>query len=327
MKHQAVTSFRCLSLVAFIWGAGWLAIGNVLLSSPPLFFAGMCLLGAAIVIGTGGLCLGRQLDRGCGRGRLVAVGLLQMAGALGLGLVGLQYLDAGACALILHAMPLGLVTIEWTSDRQAQSLVDVIALTCGLLGFAMLASGATPVVTSHVVLGLAVLSMAVFNWALGTWVRKRNPGDFDLWSRAVFQLATAGAIVITGSLLLERRVDWTELPILAWPLAFNLIAATGLAFVAWCHAQRTGTAPRQHDLARPKPAIGSEHHMEPGNAGCDTSLSPDEDRRAGRPCRIVYRRPEPFYRSGHSGGAAGAARARPACLRDRPGIPFQAHKA
>jgi len=38
-------------------------------------------------------------------------------------------------------MPLWLVTIEWTIDRQMQPLLDVIALTCGMLGLGMVASG------------------------------------------------------------------------------------------------------------------------------------------------------------------------------------------
>jgi drug/metabolite transporter (DMT)-like permease len=327
VKQQVVTSFRDLSFVAIIWGTGWLAIKNVLLSSPPLFFTGICLFGGAIAIGAVRLCFGYPLQRGReGKGRLVVVGLLQMAGGLGLGLVGLQYFDAGTGALIFYTMPLWLVTLEWTSDRQTQSLLDLLALTCGMLGVGMLASGSIPVATSHGILGLALLSMAAFNWALGTWIHKRTPGDLDVWNRAVFQLATAGAIVIVASLLLERRLDWTQLPVLAWPLAFNLTVATGLAFVAWYRALRIGTVPRRYDLTRPKPANGSEH-MEPGDVGCDTSLSPDEDRRRGRPCGFVHRRPEPVYQSGDSCGATSAPRARSARLRDCAGVPSQAHKA
>jgi drug/metabolite transporter (DMT)-like permease len=237
VKHQAVdmlTGFGRLSFVVMIWGTNWLAIRNVLQSSPPLFFTGICLLGGAIAIGAVRLCLGHPRRRGCeGRGSLVAVALLQTAAALGLGLVGLQYLDAGTSALIFYSMPLWLVTIEWTIDRQMRLLVDVIALTCGMLGLAMLASGTIPVATPHGILGFALLSMAAFSWALRTWIDKRPHGDIDAWNRAVFQSATAGGVVIVASLLLERRLDWTQLPILAWPIAFNLIVATGLAFVVW----------------------------------------------------------------------------------------------
>jgi drug/metabolite transporter (DMT)-like permease len=383
VKHQAVNtlaSFRCLSFVIIIWGANWLAIKNALQSSPPLFFTGICLLGGAIGIGAVRLCLGNPLRRGCeGKGRLVALGLLQTAGGLGLGLVGLQYLDVGTSALIFYTMPLWLVTIEWTIDRQMQSLLDVIALTCGILGLGMLASGTIPVATSHGILGLALLSMAAFNWALGTWIHKRPRGDIDAWNRTVFQLATSGAIVIVASLLLERRLDWTQLPILAWPLAFNCIVATGLAFLVWYRAVScmysqiasqsfvlipvvalVAAAVLQREtsttcvvvacvlmsvgvtiaisrsrapipvgtVSRPlKPAIGREHHMEPGDVGFDTSLSPDEDRRRGCPCGLDYRRAEPLYRSGNSRGATGASRARSARLRDRPGIPSQTHEA
>jgi len=159
VKHQAVNvlgGFRCLSFVVMIWGTNWLAIKNVLQSSPPLFFTGICLLGGAIAIGAFRLCAGYQVQRSSeGKGRLVAVGLLQTAGGLGLGLVGLQYLDVGTSALIFYTVPLWLVTIEWTIDRQMQSLLDVIALTCGMLGLGMLASGTIPVATSHGILGLA----------------------------------------------------------------------------------------------------------------------------------------------------------------------------
>jgi drug/metabolite transporter (DMT)-like permease len=383
VKHQAVnmlTSFRCFSFVVIIWGTNWLAIKNVLQSSPPLFLTGICLLGGAIAIGAVRLCLGYPRQRGGeGTGRFVAMALLQTVGGLGLGLVGLQYLDVGTSALIFYTMPLWLVTIEWTIDRQMQSLLDVVALTCGLLGLGMLASGTIPVATSHGILGLALLSMAAFSWALGTRIHKRTPGDIDVWNRTVFQLATSGGVVIVASLLLERRLDWTQLPILAWPIAFNLIVATGLAFVAWYRPLRRispqiasqslvlipvvaliAAAVLQRETSMTcivvacvlmsvgvtiaiwrsnapipastvsralKPAIGGEHHMEPGDAGFDTSLSPDEDRRRGRPCGLDDRRAEPFYQSGNSGGATGASRARSPRLRDRPDISSQAHKA
>ena len=139
-----MTSFLCLSFVVIIWGTNWLVIKDALQSSPPLFFTGIRLLGGAIAIGAARLCLGYPLQLGCdGKGRLVAVGLLQMAGGLGLSLAGLQYLDVGTSALIFYTMPLWLVAIEWTIDRQKQSLLDVIALTCGMLGLGLLASGAT----------------------------------------------------------------------------------------------------------------------------------------------------------------------------------------
>jgi drug/metabolite transporter (DMT)-like permease len=382
VKHpvvNALTSFRGLTFAVIVWGANWLAIKNVL-QPPPLFFTGICLLGGAIATGAVGLCFGYPRQRSCeGKGGRVAVGVLQTAAGLGLGLVGLQYLDVGASALIFYTMPLWLVTIEWTIDRQMQPLLDVIALTCGMLGLGMLASGTIPVTVSHGILGLALLSMAAFGWALRTWIHKPAPGDIDVWSRAVFQLATSGGVVIAASLLLERRLDWTQLPILAWPVAFNLIVATGLAFVAWYRALRrissqiasqslvlipvvaliaaavlqwetsaicvavacalmsVGVVIAIWQSSAPillstisralKPATGRERHMEPGYAGFDTSLSPDEDRRTGCPCGLDDRGAQSFYRSGHSRGAAGASRARSACLRDRAGFSSQAHKA
>lgn len=326
MKHQAVASFRCLPLVAVVAGTSGLAIGSVLPSSPPLLFAGICLLGAAILVGTVGVYLGTSLVR-VGQGRPVAVGLLRMTGAIGAGLIGLQYLSPETGATIFYAMPLWLATMEWTSSRQMQSLVDVIAMTCGMLGLGLLASGIAPVTTSHDMLGLALLSMAIFNWALGMSVRRNSLGDLDPWCRAVFQLATAGAIVIIASLALERGLDWTQMPIFAWPLVLNLMIATGLAYAVWHQDLATGTAQRQNDPARAQSAIGSEHYVETSDAGCNASLSPHEDRRRGRLHRIVHRRPEPVHGPSDRFGAAGTARTCPPRLCDRPGVPPKAHKA
>ena len=85
----------CLSFVVIIWGTNWLVIKDALQSSPPLFFTGIRLLGGAIAIGAARLCLGYPLRLGCdGKGRLVAVGLLQMAGGLGLSLAGILRIPA-----------------------------------------------------------------------------------------------------------------------------------------------------------------------------------------------------------------------------------------
>jgi hypothetical protein len=325
VKHRAVTSFCCLLLVAIVGDTGGCAIGNALRSSPPLLFAGICLFGAAIFVGTAGLCAGALPDRG-GRRRHAAVVLLLMAVALGAGLAGRQHLAPGTGTPIFFAMPLWLIAMEWTSNRQNQPLVDVVAMTCGMLGLGLLASGTATVTTSHDILGLALLSIVTFSWAAGTSIRRRSPGDLDPWCRAVFQMATAGAVVIAASLALERRLDWMQVPILAWPLLFNLMMTTGLAFVAWHRALATGTAQRENDLARAKPVIRSEHHMETSDAGCNTFLSSDEDRRGGRPFRLVYRRLEPVYGQGGRLGAAGGARARSPRLLDRPGVSSQARK-
>jgi drug/metabolite transporter (DMT)-like permease len=231
----------CLAFVVLIWGMNWLVIKDALRLAPPLFFTGVRLLGGAMAIALVRWSLGYTLAVAReGQMRLLMVGLLQMACGLGLSLVGLQYLDVGRSALIFYTMPLWLAVIEWILDGRRQTGVEFAALSCGLSGIALLASSnlssPTLVPTLSGVMGVILLSVAAFCWALGTWVSNRVSTGSDVWSRTVFQLATSGGAVMCASLLLEPHFDISRLSGLAAPIAFNCIAATGLAFVAWYRA-------------------------------------------------------------------------------------------
>jgi len=227
----------CLSFVVLIWGMNWLVIKDALRLAPPLLFTGIRLLGGAIAIAVARASLGYPLYVAReGQIRLLMVGLLQMACGLGLSLVGLQYLDVGRSALIFYTMPLWLAVIEWAFEGRRQTVVEFAALGCGLSGIALLASSGTSSLTLGGMLGVILLSIAAFCWALGTWVSNRACAGSDVWSRTVFQLATSGSVVMFASLLLEPHFDISRLSSLAAPIAFNCIAATGLAFVAWYRA-------------------------------------------------------------------------------------------
>ena len=227
----------CLAFVVLIWGTNWLVIKQAVQSVPPLFFTGIRLLGGAIVIAVARFYLGYsfQIAQGC-RMSVFMVGLLQMAGGLGLSLIGLQYLGIGRSALIFYTMPLWLAAIEWVLDGRQQSIMGLAALSCGLLGIALLAGGESLASVLPGISGVVLLSVAAFSWALGTWINKRIPAKTDVWSSTAFQLATSGMVVFVISLVYEPNVRWDHFPDLLGPVAFNCIVATGLAFVAWYRA-------------------------------------------------------------------------------------------
>lgn len=236
-QSEVASAALCLIFVVLIWGLNWLVIKNALRITPPLFFTGLRLLGGAAAIAAVRISLGFSLhvDRKAQLTVLI-VGLLQMACGLGLSLVGLQYLDVGRSALIFYTMPLWLAIIEWILDGRRQSLLELGALGCGLGGLALLAIKSATSMTSEGMAGVGLLLIAANCWALGTWLANRSLTGSDIWSRTVFQLATSGAMVMAASLTFEPHFDISRLSTLAVPIAFNCIAATGLAFVAWYYA-------------------------------------------------------------------------------------------
>jgi drug/metabolite transporter (DMT)-like permease len=236
-RSQVASAALCLIFVVLIWGMNWLVIKDALRVAPPLFFTGLRLLGGAAAIATARLSLGFPLhvDRKA-QFVVLVIGLLQMACGLGLSLIGLQYLDVGRSALIFYTMPLWLAVIEWILDGRRQTLLEFGALTCGLCGLALLAIKSSSSMTPGGMAGVGLLLIAAICWALGTWLANRSFTSSDIWSRTVFQLATSGAMVMLASLAFEPHFDIARLSILAVPMAFNCIAATGLAFVAWYYA-------------------------------------------------------------------------------------------
>jgi drug/metabolite transporter (DMT)-like permease len=236
-RSQVASAALCLIFVVLIWGMNWLVIKDALRVAPPLFFTGLRLLGGAAAIATARLSLGFPLhvDRKA-QFVVLVIGLLQMACGLGLSLIGLQYLDVGRSALIFYTMPLWLAVIEWILDGRRQTLLEFGALTCGLCGLALLAIKSSSSMTPGGMAGVGLLLIAAICWALGTWLANRSFTSSDIWSRTVFQLATSGAMVMLASLAFEPHFDIARLSTLAVPMAFNCIAATGLAFVAWYYA-------------------------------------------------------------------------------------------
>jgi drug/metabolite transporter (DMT)-like permease len=234
---EIVVSSLCLAFVIVIWGTNWLVIKEAIQSVPPLLFTGIRLLGGALIIAVARFYLGYSFQLAHERKVAVfLVGLLQMAGGLGLSLIGLQYLDIGRSALIFYTMPLWLATIEWVLDGRRQSIRSIAALGCGLFGVALLAGNGGLATTLSGLAGVALLSVAAFSWALGTWLNKKIPANADVWSNTAFQLATSGAVVFVASLVFEPNFKWDRFPVLIGPVAFNCIVATGLAFVAWYRA-------------------------------------------------------------------------------------------
>ncbi|MGJ5135605.1 DMT family transporter [Bradyrhizobium sp. SZCCHNR1051] len=241
VRKTSASAALCLIFVILIWGMNWLVIKDALQIAPPLFFTGLRLLGGAVAIAVARLALGYQLRIGDrGRLNLIAVGMLQMACGLGLSLVGLQYLDVGRSALIFYTMPLWLAIIEWVLDGRRQTGFELGAIGSGLGGIMLLSANGLGPTAAPMTLddaeGVALLLIAAICWALGTWLANRAHSDIDVWSRTTFQLAAAGMAVMMASAVLEPHFEVKRLSALAFPIAFNCIVATGLAFVAWYYA-------------------------------------------------------------------------------------------
>jgi len=233
---RAVLTAAYLGTVILSWGSNYVLMKLALPSIAPLAFAAIRVAGAGVVV-AGLLALARRdfLPVPAERLPLAAIALLQVAGILGLSILGLRYVSAGRAAVLVYtmqlwAMPLG----HWlVGDRVAPR--QVIG---GIIGFAGLALYFNPALIDwhdrRALLGNGLLILAAMSWALGACLYRRRTWRSGLWSQTFWQMAT-GAIplALAAAASWERPIAWSA-GLLAI-FVFNWLIATALAY--WCWTQ------------------------------------------------------------------------------------------
>lgn len=223
-----------LLAVVLLWGANWPVMKVGLDSIPPLTFAAarMVLGGVtlALVAGwQGQLGLPQRSDWPV----VIGVGLLQMAGFLGLVTLGLQYVPAGRSAILAYTTSIWVVPLAAAVLGERLAGRRLAGFVLGLGGVAVLFNPfgfdwGDP----HVLLGNGLLLLAALLWAiLIVQVRGHRMLGSPL-ALAPWQFLVATLVLGPLALVLEagEPVRWG--PELAVILAYNGPLATGFCFWA-----------------------------------------------------------------------------------------------
>ncbi len=228
------TAWLLLASVIVLWGANWPVMKVGLTYLPPISFAAVRLvLGAATVAAVapvrGELRLPARQDLPV----VLGVGLMQMAGYLGLVTFGLQYVPAGRSAILAYTTSLWVVPMATLLLGERLSGLRLAGFCLGLGGVLVLFNPfGFDWTDPQVILGNGLLLLAALLWAiLIVQVRGHRMAGSPL-SLAPWQFAIGAALLVPLAVALEGDRPWDWSPALAAILVYNGPLATAFCFWA-----------------------------------------------------------------------------------------------
>jgi drug/metabolite transporter (DMT)-like permease len=222
-----------LAALTAIWGYNWVVMKVALLDAAPLTFAALrSVLAAAALFGV--MILLRKRLRPVRGWPLVALGLLQTTGFVGLVALALQTGAAGRSAILAYTMPFWTLMLAGTMLGERVKGVQWLAVALAAAGlFAIL----NPAQHEFGTLDALWAIGAAWCWAGGNIVAKRMELDGDELLNVSAWQTTFGAITLwLLALWLDagEPIRWTVSFSLA--LAYNVVLATALAWLLWLFA-------------------------------------------------------------------------------------------
>ena len=223
-----------LLAIGLFWGANWPIMKIGLHDAGPIAFAAMRNGGGAVVLFAVLVMLGR-VSRPVGWPGLVALGLLQTTGQVGLSVWALTVGGAGKVAVLVYTMPFWVVLLAWPLLGERIGRAQWLALGCGLAGVIAIvdprALRGASLASDLLALGSSIC------WALGSIVAKRLRLAGDLLANTAWQMLFGSIpLIVLAFVIPERAVIWSDA--FRWAIGYNVFVATALAWFLWMFALR-----------------------------------------------------------------------------------------
>jgi len=246
--------------VYLIWGSTYLSIRITVETIPPFL-----MVGTRFVI-AGALLYGWAMARGESRpvrfhwrSAFIIGGLLLLGGNGGV-TFALQTVPSGTAALLVAAIPLWMVLIEWLRPGGIRPTKRVfLGLGLGFAGIAILigpqeiaGSGQVPVV------GALIIILATLSWATGSlYSRSAKMPDSPLVSTAMEMLAGGFLLLLAGSITGEwGALDVTQISMRSLiALIYLIFFGSIIAFTAYIWLLQVSTPARVSTYAFVNPVV------------------------------------------------------------------------
>ena len=240
VRRPGFVAWVCLLIVWVVWGSTYLAIRVGVETMPPLLMAaarnliaGVIMFPAAMGARRKAIRAGQAVNRwptraewiGCGT---VGVLLLVANGAVG---IGEQTIPSGLAALLVATVPLWLLGIDAVLNHARLGLAQMAGLALGLAGVGLLSGlgGGSGRISA---VGVVIILVAAFTWALGTIMTRRvtippSPAlasGMELLCGGAALLVLAAAAGEFGSLH-PAQVSWRSWLALGYLIVFGSIVA------------------------------------------------------------------------------------------------------
>ena len=266
VRRVGLVAWICLLIVWVVWGSTYLAIRVGVETMPPLLMAaarnliaGVIMFPAAMGARRKAIRAGQVMRRWPSRAEwigcaIVGVLLLVANGAVG---IGEQTVPSGLAALLVATVPLWLLGIDAMLNHARLGLAQLAGLALGLVGVGFL-SGVGGGSGHASVVGVVIILIAAFTWALGTIMTRRvtipsSPAlasGMELLCGGAALLALSAATGEFGSLHLAQISGRSWLA-----LGYLIVFGSIIAFSAYGIAVRALPTPTVATYAYVNPVI------------------------------------------------------------------------
>lgn len=212
-KRPDFLAYLALGAICLIWGTTYLAIRIGVSGFPPFLFviirqilAGTLLAGFMLLVRRKSLPERKEL------GRLIFGGLMIFALPNGLLAWAEVYIPSGIAAIIASLMPLWVVVLNLSVNKEERPTPAVIfGVLLGLCGIGVIFSdNISDFGNFKYFLGILAAFVATFSWAVGSMWVKRNQMKMNLFLGAGLQMFFGGLWLIPFSLSFDsyRQIVW-----------------------------------------------------------------------------------------------------------------------
>jgi drug/metabolite transporter (DMT)-like permease len=265
-RRASLVAWICLLIVWVVWGSTYLAIKVGVETMPPLLMAavrnlvaGAIMFPAAMGARRRAVRAGQAVRRWPSRAEWIGcatVGILLLVanGAVG---VGEQTVPSGLAALLVATVPLWLLGIDAMLNHARLGRAPLAGLAVGLVGVGLLSGlggGSRPVSA----VGVIIILVAAFTWALGTIMTRRVtlPSSPALASGMELLCGGVGLLVLSAATGEFGSVHLAQVSSRSWlALGYLIVFGSIIAFSAYGIAVRALPTPIVATYAYVNPVI------------------------------------------------------------------------
>ena len=196
--------FVLVALTATGWGIGWTVFKSLLDIWPPLFARGMCGLVGAATLAAIAYATNRSLavPRAIWL-KVIMASLINVAVWMGFTALSLRWLNVSEGTLLTYTMPLWVMLLAWPMLGEKPSVRDLVALSLGLSGVALLVAGPQLSIPANKFPGVLFALTAAVLFAFGS-LKARSPLPIDPLCATAWMVFMGSVSMVLLSLIFEK---------------------------------------------------------------------------------------------------------------------------
>lgn len=232
---RPVIVYVYLAIMVGTWAGNWPLMKLALGDAPPMQFVLMRLIGATALLWPFLLAVREPALPSKGeRLGLAWVGLLQVAGFMIFGIIGLSIVPAGRAIVLAYTMPLWAIPIGLTLWPEAFGWRQFAGAAVGFAGLVLFMNpGLVDWSNGRVLAGNAFLIAAAICWAFGSCFYRSRKWRSPFWTQTFWQILVS--IVPVAALAFAfgagQPIHWSAR--LVAILVYNWIVSTALGYFLW----------------------------------------------------------------------------------------------